>query len=440
MAEVWEGRFRWTEGKGISRGEGPCRVQADPASLTIIPGQGSPLTWDWAEIRALDLGDWEGNLALVAGGVLHLSHFAKNWGPLVQASQDAWRERLAACQLLSRGEELGRFEARVQREGDHPVPSSPAQVRIFRDRLGVLPEDGPGCPLYFADLQRLRFDEAAHAFVLEEKEGRWFIGHLALKTTRFGRDLDQAWGKWKEENVRTLHSLWPQLDANLRERMVSSLCEGGLISLTDLAGIEECLPGQLIEKAAPKGSRPFFEALRGMVLPQNSFASFLLMNPEDLGPRRLEDTAEEAPESDPEFEQVEAPDAQAESDPATRVPLFSFLFRLTSPQGKSYWAWETTPGSGRATYLFRDGGAPPETTARRLNSALRRIAYRREPVYLPIDQLHADPRRRAFAFALDLVPEVAWLRGLFAGRAIHASLSAWQDQIQTLLQGGIKTP
>jgi len=96
--------------------------------------------------------------------------------------------------------------------------------------------------------------------------------------------------------------------------------------------------------------------------------------------------------------------------------------------GKNVAAWESTRGSGRATYFFR--AAPPhEAAIANLTRGLALVNFRREPVYLSDESLEQQPRFHRYVIGARKLPDLRNLRAAFLGRAVHSSLEAWGAQI-----------
>jgi hypothetical protein len=103
-------------------------------------------------------------------------------------------------------------------------------------------------------------------------------------------------------------------------------------------------------------------------------------------------------------------------------------------------------GGGKATYLFRVAApadyaalkTPGELEAAvdraiiRINRCLLAINFRREPVYLSDEQMW-EPRYARYQFAVQKIPELRELRGLFMGRVVHSSPEQWRQDIRALL-------
>jgi hypothetical protein len=102
-------------------------------------------------------------------------------------------------------------------------------------------------------------------------------------------------------------------------------------------------------------------------------------------------------------------------------------------------------GSGKATYFFRlvaplefeakknDLDREVQKTAAAVQKCVRRINFRREPIYLPEEKLQ-DPKYWKYKFALAQIPELRFLREIFIGRALHRSPEIWRKDVQKLLE------
>jgi hypothetical protein len=101
--------------------------------------------------------------------------------------------------------------------------------------------------------------------------------------------------------------------------------------------------------------------------------------------------------------------------------------------------------SGRATYFFRlmeRGGfnaekliglAEMEKIVGAVQKCVKRINFRREPIYLSEEKLK-EPKYWKYKFVLDKIPELKFLREAFIGRVVHRSGEQWQKDARELLE------
>ena len=110
---------------------------------------------------------------------------------------------------------------------------------------------------------------------------------------------------------------------------------------------------------------------------------------------------------------------------------------------------------GRATYIFRmidraefakqykSGKKVSLSSAgigdkydgfiRKINKCMLAINFRREPVYMTDDQLALDSNT-SYRYAVNMIPELSWLREIFTGRVIHKDTATWQKDLKEILE------
>jgi len=105
--------------------------------------------------------------------------------------------------------------------------------------------------------------------------------------------------------------------------------------------------------------------------------------------------------------------------------------------------------SGRATYFFRlaaradfaagkkIGQEEMEEIVSAVQKCVKRINFRREPIYLSAEKLN-DPKYWKYKFILGKIPELQFLRESFIGRVCHRTSQQWQTDARELLEFNIK--
>jgi hypothetical protein len=110
-------------------------------------------------------------------------------------------------------------------------------------------------------------------------------------------------------------------------------------------------------------------------------------------------------------------------------------------------------GGGKATYFFRivsRGDYPNfknieelhgevDIFIKRINRCMLAINFRREPIYLPDEKLE-EPQYAKYNFAIQKIPALRTLRGLFIGRVIHSSPEQWKNDVMDLLKFNAGVP
>jgi len=454
------GHFQYLKADGVALQFAPCRVSFEAESLTLTPASGPPLAFDLGDVDLFAPGDYEITLTLYTGKRVVLSRFAKSFDNLRHDLLEAYRQRLLQCLLLEDLEEIARFDgfARLDSIGS-PAPTwaSPAEFRLFQSNLAVLPIAATGFQWRLADIDALSFDEANYAVILESVGRRLTVTKLAKRTGEFKERLENAISELSENSAKTLHGLFPFLTPDQFRVVAKLMKEGRAVRLAQLKSIHARTEQALVANVVDAKLKPYFDALTSQSRAGEVYTGFKLLRKDESEEKEAEQESvspgagagapQETLQAPPEIEEEGPAGAEAAKQPI----LHWFFFPLatkTAPHASTLVAWEATTKSGRATYFFRL--APPgethaladpatrsaamESGIRDLNRAIVMLNFRREPIYLPDDQLEIQPSFHRYAIACRKIPELRRLRASFLGRAIHTSPQAWEKQLDGFLE------
>jgi hypothetical protein len=402
---VWSGKFQYLDAGGAPVSQGPCQFQFEQETAIVTPAGEAPIAFDLGDVDRIAPAEWDLSLTLYTGHTLSLSRFGASFADLSREFLAAWRDRTVRCLLLEDLEEIGRYNGTAN--------GAPAELRIYRSNLAVLPHAGVPLQWRLAEIDSLHFDQAAYQIVLASAGERLVLGKLAKKTDEVLGNLAGALDALRTQAAQALHNLFPFLAPEALRRLQIAMPEGRSASLADLAQIDPRLPDALIARAVDAPLKPYFEALRARAQGP-LFAGFKFIRPGEAQGGQ--------PEGAPDAE-AEAAQAQ-DTDEQEAAPLFFWFF---FPLPGNLAAWEATTGSGRATYFFRTGGDLAQSV-RLLTRGLALVNFRREPVYLPDASLEQQPKFHRYAIGARKLPDLRALRAAFAGRAVHSSLEEWTAQ------------
>jgi hypothetical protein len=402
---AYSGKFQYLDERGATLSQGACQFRCDAETGIVTPAAGTPIAFDLGDVDGAVPGDWDFALTLFTGRRLELRQFGAAFGRMSQELLAAWRDRTVRCLLLEDLEEVARFTGMAALTGSASGSASgsatPAEIRLYRSNLAVLPLDGPPLQWRLAEVDEVSFDEATYCVNLQSGGQRLTIGRLGVKTQEFRGKLDDTLDALRTLHAEALHATFPFLDPDRLQRVLEAMPEGRSVWLAALGDIHPKLPEALIERAVDARLRPYFDALRARAAGDSPMTGFKFVRPDEEGEGESEEAA--APQ-----------------------PLF-FWFFFPLPNGRV--AWEATTGSGRATYFF-DAAEPVEQSVAQLTRGLALVNFRREPIYLPDDSLEREPRFRRYAIGCRKLPDLRTLRAAFRGRAIHTSLEAWTAQVE----------
>jgi len=431
---------------------GPCRVSFEAETLTLTPASGAPLALDLGDIDILLPGDYELTLTLYTGKKILLNQFAKIFQNLCHDLLEAYRKRLLQCLLLEDLEEITRFEGSVRLESPARTFLSPAEFRLYKSNLAVLPAQATGLQWRLADIDAVSFDEASWTVSVASGDQRLVITKLGKRTEEFRDRLTAAREELVQQGAETVHSLFPFLDPDQLQQAAMLMAEGRAAALAKLRALHPKVDQALAANVVDDKLKPYLDALMAHVPAGNYYAGFKLLR-EDESSAEKREQEEEASAAEAEAMGENTGDATVLSAATEEVePILHWFFLplAAQPGAKlpgNLVAWEATSRSGRATYFFRL--VPPEQAAqlqdasqsaacidaaiRQLNRAIVLLNFRREPIYLPDDSLLLQPRFRRYAIACRKLPELVRLRSSFLGRAIHTTPATWQKQFESYL-------
>lgn len=435
------GKFQYLNSSGSATQEGAFRAQFDAQTFTLTPESGAAMTFDLGDLNAVAAADWEIRLPLYTGNTIVLRQLGKGYETLAHDLLAAYRDRVLECLLLEDMQEVTRFNGNFALG----ARSGPAEIRLFKTNLAVLPIASQAFQWRLADVDSVRFDAANWEVTVQAGQDQIKFSRLAKRTEEFAANLQEQISALSARSAQALHTAFPFLNPDQLQKVGGLLREGQSASVAKLAAINSKIPSALVVNAVDKDLKPYYDALvarngNGML-----YAGFKLIRPED------QDKDAEAEQSSQSSD-----DADPDGSSTTQLPDYSttqsssFLYWFFFPVPGNVVAWEASSRSGRATYFFRlvdpsqalklrdplEAQELIDAAVRRLNTVLGMLNFRRRPIYLSDDNLEMDPQYRRYAIAARRLPELRQIRASFLGRAIHSTFEAWQEQAKGILEKG----
>lgn len=407
----YPGKYQYLATSGSVIGEGVCKISFEGEKFTLVPASGAAIAFDLAAVDKIRPAEWELELDLYTEKRLLLRQFGAAFSRMCGEFVAAWRDRTVAVLLLEDLEEIARYEGAAALNG---APPEPAEIRIFKTNVAVLPKAGVPFQWRLADVDSIAFDEPTWAFQLARGNHRLALSKFAKKTEEFGAWLRGAFDELRQHSTEALRERFLFLDPDSLAQLAELMREGRSVVMRKLGEIDPRLPDAIVNRAVDAGLRPYFDWLRDRAGDQLVMTGFKFIRAD-----------EEQPEPD---------EATSEPRDDSAEPLFFWFFFPV--RSANLVAWEAVTGSGRATYFFcLPPNADIEEHVQRLTRALALINFRREPVYLPDQSLEEQPRFHRYAIAARKIPDLGALRADYVGRAIHSSFDAWKSQAETILSG-----
>jgi hypothetical protein len=444
---TYRGKFQYLAAGGAATQQGACQIQFDQEKFTLAPETGAALVFDLGDADALIAADYEIRLPLYTGNTVLLQQFGKSYQDLSRELLEDYRKRTLQCLLLSDMEELDRFTGGFTFEtaGAAPV-SGPAEIRLFKSNVAVLPTTFQAFQWRLADLTAFRFDAQNYEIVLERDGDRLSLNRLAKRTELLQTKLREALDTLHAEGGEALHAILPFLNPDQLQAAQQLLPEGHSASLSKLAAVHPRIPEALAKNAVDDKLKPYYDELLRRSLKDSAAAGFKLIRLDDQAAAGLlPEGAPGASEDDTEGES-ESTAGMPDADAGAPEVLYWFFFPIAAKYGSSsnVVAWEASSRSGRATYFFRltDPADTPqlahpatalERGIARITRVLGMLNFRRRPIYLSDNELTGKPEFHRYAIAARKIADVRMVRTAFLGRAIHSSLDTWRGQVDAIL-------
>lgn len=390
-----------------TRAAGEGELTIEPGFVMLRPTDAPPLVIPHEQVVALSGADYALTFELDEGGSLRVSKIGQTHGDLLIRAREARNEAWEKGLFLNGVRLVDAFEAEVT----HGAMQATAEVRLYEDRLSVLPEAGDPFGLPYALARHVSFDPDSYRVSVSTDSEPLVFGMLKLRTTEFARLLGDLIAA---SSART---------ASLLAEHPPGAAATGLSELSALMGDGIAARREDIDRLVPGA----WERLESLVVCSDELRQtyeFLASQSSApdlaLGIKQKRGTGEEGPGS-------EDPDGENEDDDADASPLFTWFF-CPMPRGDGgFIAQEITSESGHATYFFRVADDDWKAALARLNRAMLSLNFKRRPIYEDVEQ------ESKYSFAIKHLSYLRELRAAFAGRAIHTSFDAWKASVERIL-------
>ena len=141
--------------------------------------------------------------------------------------------------------------------------SSPAELRLYKSNLAVLPTQATGLQWRLADIDAVSFDETTWTVTVESGDERLAITKLAKRTEEFRERLTTATEELAQQGAETVHGLFPFLSPDQFQQAAVLMKEGRAASLAKLRAIHPKTEQALATNVVDAKLKPYFDALLG---------------------------------------------------------------------------------------------------------------------------------------------------------------------------------
>jgi hypothetical protein len=151
---IFSGKFQYLNSGGAATQEGPCQAQFDAQTFTLTPESGAAMAFDLGDLDSVAAADWEIRLPLYTANTILLRQLGRSYETVAHDLLDAYRNRVLQCLLLEDMQEVTRFNGTFTSGSQ----SGPAEIRLFKTNLAVLPVSSQSFQWRLADVDSVHFD------------------------------------------------------------------------------------------------------------------------------------------------------------------------------------------------------------------------------------------------------------------------------------------
>ncbi len=379
-------------GAVVESGEAVCVI--GERGLNLKCKAGPPFLIAYAEIAAIkDRAAVNLQLTMRDGTAYELSGMARLRDTLRTTLLEKWTA-LNRKQALAEETLIERFSGKARL---HEESLERCGVGVYATAVVLDFEDGRvrRIPLVFSG----RPEKGDHAFVFTPPGERWVVSHLGREADRFRAAVALAINKLEEEAQKRLSGLCPSLPPMKARGLAKHFLDGLAVPLRAVRESFPALERALVMELEQAGLLESWDAITA------------------LGSRQQARVGQKAA-------------LKASSG------LYRWFFVPVIRGERAAVVMEASGegSAGRATYVFRvaDGPQAVEAAMDSLNYALVMVNFRREPIYLPDEQMR-NPNSQHYLRSMERVPALAALRRDFLGRVFHTSPEAWRQGLEDVL-------
>lgn len=397
-------------------GEGMVRLELD--KLVLQKASADAFSLPYLAISTISHGDYRIHLRWDGDNALSLFHFGYHYEDflhtLIRLRNEAILKGLLMQETLVLAGVDGDFvleAAGGQRQSGH------CEARIYETALILMAEDGELVRVHFGDLERVSHND--YKTIIETAEGnRLTLSMMGKKYDLFTTTLAKTMNRLTEITYETLKRLWPGEESSSLHALAKLIKDSQAVSKSAINRISPRLWATMESFLRETNIGPAYDYLSAMAQQDRICIGVKRGLMGDLTGETvwfLIPIYSANPDEPGNAIAMEAASTEEEGGHAT------YFFRLFCRQSAN------RPAS------IDEMHAEAGRKICQLNRCLTAINFRREPIYLPKEQL-LSPRAEKYLYAVANLPELAILREHFIGRVIHSSMEQWQNNVMDLLK------
>ena len=406
-------------GKQVATGD--CKGTISKDYLTVYPKFGDVLPLHLRDINLIEAENYCITLPLFSKEKLTLFNLGRCFEDFQRVLSDLRNEVIIKDMLMNetvRKPDVNMEFTYTDEKGNEKL-KEPGKVRLYETGMVIIPQKGEFLRVPFSDI--ISLSEGDYNIKVGTEQGEQFLlEKMGSEFSPLLRQFSDIYNELQARAVSSLKALYPPIDSVSLRRVAAIMKEGKAAKRADIEVINPILWQELEKKVASSGLNDSYAFLRELSRQEKMAIGFKRGLMGDL-------TGEYIWFLVPIYGAVEKGYGNAVAVEATEATR--------------------EESTGKATYFFRlvsridfptfkipdqlDGEVDKLITT--INRCMLDINFRREPIYLSDESLN-EPDYVKYRIALQKIPSLQFLRNLYIGRVIHASLEQWKNDVMALLK------
>ena len=457
-------------GEQVAVGEGKGTIGKE--YLTLLPKFGDILPFHLRIIKEIRAENYRITLPLFSKETIVLFNLGYCFEDFQRVLRDTRNEVMIKDLLMNEAVKKPdvNMEFAYYDENGNEKQKGSGKVRLYETGLVVLPQNSEFLRLPYSDVANVS-EEAYSIKIGTELGGQLVFQKMGSEFSPFVKAFSDIIHELQNKAVSSIKALYPGIDPISLRKIAALMKEGKAAKRADIEAVNPRMWQEMEKKIADVEMGDSYNFLKEMGRQEKTAIGFkrgLLGNltgeyvwflipiygSSEKGYGNA--IVMEAGENTKTAKTTEKPvDTEATVKPAGMEALTTLISGALKSRGETPAAAESAEATGeestgKATYFFRIVGrnayptfktpeqfdAETDKVIKTVNRCMLDINFRREPIYLPDEKLD-EAEYFKYQIALQKIPSLKFLRGLFVGRVIHASPAQWKSDVMDLLKFNI---
>jgi len=405
--------YNLIDGKGIKISKGKAKVVIDKEnfSFELKPRFHESLLFSFHDVLEIEEKDYQIYLTLFGGGKVIFSNLGYEYNSFLRTLYNCRNELIIKDLLIKEGLKKSNIQAEFLYENQ----KGSCEIRLYETALVVLPEQGEVIRIPYGKIEKTEAKDYKIAILIEDNK-KIIFSQLGENFQLFSNILSDLVNKLFLAVQQSLKELFPDIEPLTLMKVAHLMKDGKAVKKQDIEAISPLLWQKLEKRLEVIGIKEQYDFLLSLGSEDRVYIGFKKGLMGSLSGDYI----------------------------WFLIPIYSVD---SSAMGNAVAMEASSEGeSGRATYFFRvvkrneysnfkedEFERTASELIKQINEAMLKINFRREPIYLPEEELD-KPRYARYKFSIAKIPELQILREHFIGRVVHSSSEQWQNDVKTLLK------